>query len=248
MAKPSKPKQNTNTEPAGVPLTGTKADKRLLQALKEDVAPEATPALQFVMDHAKTITTLVVAVVFIAIAAIAYQWNHKKNIEQAQADISAVLTGAEGAEAVAGLEALIPALPSDLMVGVYNEIVLRAEVLDDLPKAAEYWEKIYNETSDPGFKTVAGLGWAKNLIAQEKLEDADSLLGKLAEEADGSMLSQVEMEQAFLAEKMGNLEKSIEIYQVLLNKKTQFSNSFLITQIEQLRQQLDERPPVEQVE
>lgn len=82
MAKPSKPKPSPAAAPAGVPLTGVKADKRLLQALRDDVAPEATPAVQFLLDHAKAIASFVVAIVLVAVVLIGYHWNHKKNIER----------------------------------------------------------------------------------------------------------------------------------------------------------------------
>lgn len=246
MAKSSKPKPNPATEPAGVPLTGIKADKRLLQALKDDVAPEATPAMQFLLDHAKAITYFVIAAVLVAAVLIGYRWNHKKNIEEGQGAIAEALAKKDRAGAISALEALAPDLPSELLVGVYNEIVFRAEAGGDFAKAAAYWEKIYNETPDTSFKTVAGLGWAKSLVALSKFEEARVLLEKLSKESGGAMLYQVEMEQALLAEKMGDLEKSLEIYQNLLSKNTQFSKAFLATQAEELGRKLAERAPAEQ--
>lgn len=248
MAKSYKPKKDTTPtpEPVGIPLTATKADKRLLQALKEDVAPEATPALQFMMDHAKIISTIVIGIVLIAIIGIGYQWNSKRNLEKAQADIAAVLVSNQSEkDIISNLEALIPETPSDLQIAVYNEIVLRLELLEDYPKAAEYWEKIYNQTSDSGFKIVAGFGWAKNLIAQDKLEDARSVLDKLSQQADATILPLVEMEQAILAEKMGDLQRSLEIYQGVLSRNSQFNNPFIAAQIEQISNKLAKSAPAE---
>ena len=246
MAKPSKPKPSPAAAPAGVPLTGVKADKRLLQALRDDVAPEATPAVQFLLDHAKAIASLVVATVLVAVVLIGYHWNHKKNIEEGQIAVADALAKKNGAETISALEALVPGLPSELLVGVYIEIVSRAEAGGNFATAAEYWEKIYNATPDASFKTVAGLGWAKNLVALSRLEDARGLLEKLTKESGGALLYQVEMEQALLAEKMGDLKKSLAIYQDLLSKNTQFSEAFLSAQAEELGRKLAERAPAEQ--
>lgn len=246
MATSSKPKQDTTPEPVGIPLTGTKADKRLLQALKEDVAPEATPALQFLMDHAKIISSIVVGLVLIAIIVIGYQWNVKRNLEKAQIDIStALVSGQNEADIISNLEALIPELPDELQIAAYNEIVFRCELLKDYPKASEYWEKIYDQSSDSGFKVVAGLGWAKNLIVQNKLEDARSVLDNVAKQADVALLPQVEMEQAILAEKMGEPEKSLELYQSLLSRNSRFNKAFIATQIEQINKKLKTSAPAE---
>ncbi|MBQ4132708.1 MAG: hypothetical protein IJD04_03110 [Desulfovibrionaceae bacterium] len=238
MAKLSKPKQNTTPEPVGIPLAGTKADKRLLQALKDDIAPEATPALQFVTEHARVISAIVVGIVLIAVIGIGYKWYHKSTLEDGRMEIAAALQAGDADKVIAALEKAAPALPEELQLSAYSEIVMLAEELKNHDKAAEYWRKIYEGSAESGYKTVAGLGLAKNLVALQKQEEAEKLLDALAASAGESLLPQVQMERAVLAEQMGNYQKSLEIYQVLQSGENIFSKTFLAAQVEALGKKL----------
>lgn len=250
MAKPFKSKSKMTSEPAGIPLTGTKADKRLLQALKDDIAPEATPALQFVTEHARVISAIVVGIVLIAVIGIGYRWHHENTLAAGRAEIAVALQAGNAVDVVAALEKIIPDLPAELQVGAYSEVVIRAEELGNHAQAAEYWQKIYEQTGDSGYKTIAGLGWAKNLLKLEKQEQAEDLLDKLAASAGEALLPQVQMERAILAERLGNYQKSLEIYQTLQKSENFYSDTFLAAQVEQLSEKLTQqtKPTSEAVE
>ena len=244
----AKPKQKITPEPVGIPLTGAKADKRLLQALKEDIAPEATPALQFVTEHARTISGIVVGIVLIAVICIGYKWHHKSTLEAGQAEIATALQAGEAGQVIAALEAIIPNLPEELQLSAFSEIVMRAEGLTEHEKAAEYWQKIYTQASDPGYRTVAGLGLAKNWQALGKQDEAAGLLDTLSATAGESLLPQVQIERAMLAERMGDYQKSLEIYQGLQNSENLYNNAFLGTQIEKLNEKLAQEPQPQEKE
>lgn len=236
MAKPSKSKNDLTPAQSVVP---GKADKRLLQALKEDISPEATPALQFLMDHAKTISSIVIAGVLIAVAIIVYQWNHKNNIAKAKSDVAAILVSKTGADKINALEALLPDVPSEIVAGVYLDMAYTAVGINDPVKAADAWDKVYNSANDPALKAVAGLGKAKALADQGKDAEALVILDTVSSTTDAAMLPQLQMEIAVLAEKSGDLQKSKAAYEALLGTVNSFDKAFIVSQIESLDQRIN---------
>ena len=215
-------------------------DKQLLQALRDDVSPEASPALQFLLDNAKAISTVVVLGIIIAVAVIIYHWNYKKNIEQAKSDIAAVLVSQQGNKRIEALENLLPEVPDQLLDGLYLEMVYTAEEIKEPAKATELWDKIYNHTQDSALKIVAGIGKAKGLAAQDKNAEALALLETLSQTENSALLPQVRMQLAMLAEKTGDLQKSRDTYQLLLINSGEFDKAFLTNQIELLNQKINQ--------
>ena len=244
MAKPSSrntPAKSQNQNQPDSPAQAPASEKQLLQALRDDVSPEASPALQFVLDNAKTIATVVVVGIIIAVAIIIYKWNYKKEIEKARADIAAVIVNQEGEKRIEALEKLLSEVPGELLDGLYLEMVSVAEEIQNHAKAAEFWDKIYNHTSDSALKAVAGIGKAKELAAQNQTTEAVQLLETLSQTADALLVPQIQMQLALLAESSGDLEKSRAAYEALLINSGEFDKVFIASQIEVLNQKINQK-------
>ena len=244
MAKPSSrvdpAKSQKQSQPID-PAQSSASEKQLLQALRDDVSPEASPALQFVLDNAKAIATVVVVGIVIAVAIIVYKWNYKKEVEKYKADVAAVMISQEGNNRIEALEKLLPEVPDELLDGVYLEIVSVAEEIKAHAKAAEFWGKIYNHTKDSSLKAVAGIGEAKELAAENKTAEAVQLLENLTQSADALLVPQVQMELALLAESAGDLQKSRAAYEALLLNSGEFDKTFIASQIEILNQKINQK-------
>ena len=244
MAKPSSridpAKSQKQSQPID-PAQSSASEKQLLQALREDVSPEASPAVQFVLDNAKAIATVVVVGIIIAVAIIVYKWNYKKEIEKARTDIAAVMISQEGSKRIEALQKLLPEVPDELLDGVYLEIASGAEEIQDHKIAAEFWDKIYNHTKDSALKAVAGIGSAKELAAQNKTAEAIKLLENLTQTADALLVPQIQMQLAVLAQSAGDLQKSKTAYEALMLNSGEFDKTFIASQIEILNQKINQK-------
>lgn len=225
-------------------------DNRLLQNMRSEVSPEATPLLQFLTDNVKTIASVIVGLVLIVAAVVLYQWKEAENKAEAQSKIAAVILSTEGAGRIKALEALVPEVPAELVPSIYLEIAYTAEQAQDDAKAAETWAKLYASTSDQPLKIAAAVGRANALLAMNKNPEAIVVLEEvlaLPEYADhkaaSGMVAQAQMSLAIAAARVGDLQKSKAAYEALLPEATGLEKDFLSRQINMLDKKLAEQAP-----
>lgn len=227
-----------------------KSDNRLLQNMRNEVSPEATPFLQFLTDNVKTIASVIVGLVLIVAAVVFYQWKEAENKAEAQAKISAVIVSTEGAGRIKALEALIPEMPADLVASIYLEIAYTAEQAQDNAKAAETWAKLYALTSDHPLKIAAAVGRANALLAMNKNSEALLVLEAVlalpeyaGNKTASGMVAQAQTSLAIAAARVGDLQKSKAAYEALLPEATGLEKDFLSRQINALDKKLAEQAP-----
>ena len=179
----------------------------LIGSIQGEVAAEASPMLQFLIDHARLIALGVV----LFIAAIIGFWFYSSNQESAKAEqrlaFGRLVTGKTGAERVAALEEYVKTAPESLRPAAWFAIAEAAGQEKDYAKAYAAWEQI--SKLDASIRITAVMSMAQTLAEQDKNAEALALLESVSGNLGPHDIVNVNGRIAILAENLGKFDRAI---------------------------------------
>ena len=186
----------------------------VLTTLQSEVASEASPMLQFLVSHARTIV-IGILLFIVAIAGYwVYSWQAGKQDAVAARDLGGILILSDAGQRLSKLEAYLPSAPKALKGTVLFAMMESAAQLKDYPKLQAVWQAIGD--LDPNLKTTAALGTASALAEQGKYKEAAAALNGLDLGANTIDALLVNTQIAAYAEAASDYDRAIAACDTLL--------------------------------
>lgn len=179
----------------------------LLGSLQGEVGTEAAPMLQFVLDHVRTIATVVGLLVLVVVIAGGWRWYARHSFQAAQGDLGRILVTTQGADRLAALEAFVAGAPSSVRNAVLLEEAAVAMELGDNDRAAKAYAGLAGD--EGGIGIVAALSQAGALLVSGKAEEALVVLDRAEAAAPEVSRNLVRMQVAVAAEAAGKLDRAL---------------------------------------
>lgn len=146
----------------------------VMSTLQDEVAPEASPILQFLIDHARLIALAVVVFIVAIFGYWLYARNEAARIAEEQIHFGKVIQGKAGAERVTALDAFIQTAPESLKPAAWFALAEAALEAENHEKVYEAWKNIAG--IDPAIRVTATVAMADALVKMGKTPDALTLL------------------------------------------------------------------------
>ena len=201
----------------------------LMGSLQGEVAAEASPMLQFLIDHARLIA---IGVVLFIVAILGY-WVYASNQQSAKAEqqleFGRLVTGKTGAARIAALEEYMKTAPASLHSAAWFAIAETAQQEKDYAKAYTAWEQIAKV--DPSIRITATLAMAQALVEQGKDAEALKLLDSISSGLGVNDLVNVNSRIAILAENLGQYDRAIAACEVITSNPSVGDTSFWVQKI-----------------
>jgi predicted negative regulator of RcsB-dependent stress response len=179
----------------------------LIGSIQGEVAAEASPMLQFLIDNTRYI---VLGIILFIIAIVGY-WLYTSNVENTRAErqleFGRLLIGKTGPERITALEEYLKTAPSSLHAAAWFAIAEAAQMEQDYPKTYQAWEQIAK--LDPEIKVTATLAMAQSLEEQKKDQAALDLLDSISSGLNSADQYNVNTRITILAENLGNYDRAI---------------------------------------
>lgn len=190
----------------------------LLNSLHEEVAEEAEPALQFVLQHAKAIGAALVAVVAIVAGYGVYDYNANTALQTAYSELGDIVVNHDAANRVQSLESFLAKAPNNVKQAVRFELVNALLAQKKYEEAASVWDSLA-AAHGSDIAVIATMGKAHSLALAGKVTEAVSVYETLLTSVHESYKGIVQLALAPLAEKAGNVERALALYEELAKKQ-----------------------------
>jgi tetratricopeptide (TPR) repeat protein len=179
----------------------------LIGSIQGEVATEASPLLQFLIDHAR----LIVLGVLLFLLAIGGYWlydaRQTRLRDELRLEFGRLITSRHGQDRLAALEEYLKTAPSALHAAAWFAMAETAREVRDSAREYAAWERI--AALDPSLRVTATLAMAEALAAQEKRREALDLLEALVPGLPSQDSSAVNERLVFLAESLGDFDRAI---------------------------------------
>ena len=188
----------------------------LIDSLQSEVATEASPMMQFLVNHARTIA-LGIVVFIVAIAGYwVYSWNSGKQQTAALQELGRVIVIADASERLKALDAYLASAPAATKNAVLFAQAEAAQELKDYARAYSAWEAI--SKIDPTVKVTGTFGMVQALIAQEKYKEALGLLEGISSKTNVADVVNVNSQIIVIAENLGDYKRAIAACDTILSQ------------------------------
>ena len=205
----------------------------LIGSIQEEVAAEASPMLQFLIDHARIIA---LGVVLFIIAIVGY-WFYASKMERVKAEqeleFGRLVTGKTGAARIAALEEYLKTAPKELHASAWFAIAEAAGQEKDYVKAYAAWEQIAK--LNPSIRITATLAMAQALSDQDKNAEALKLLDSVSGNLGLNDIVNVNSRIAILAENLGQYDRAIAACEAITANPSVGDTTFWTQKIASLR-------------
>lgn len=179
----------------------------IVDSLQSEVAPEASPLLTFLFNHARHIALLLV----LFILCIGGYWIYLSKAEQRQQEeslaLGKIIVIADTAQRYAALQDFLKSAPESVRREALYASMDAANQLHDLPKLHDAWKAI--EAADSSMKVSARLGMSGALAEQGKYKEALAPLEEIAPTLEGQNVILVNTRIAAFAELAGDYSRAI---------------------------------------
>ncbi len=189
----------------------------LVDSIQAEIAPEISPLLKFIVKYGRKIGLVFLLFILAAGGVGIWETFSSGRDQKAQIVLGKVLAVSDPAARLKGLEELLPSAGSDMKIAVLLPIAETALALKDYPKAAAAWQEVSGLAEEP-FKSVALWGYGSALALSGKEAEALPVFEKLAQNTGNMPATRLmsNLRVAGLAESLGQLDKSIAVYEGLL--------------------------------
>lgn len=186
----------------------------LLDSLQSEVAPEASPLLNFLMKHTRII---ILAFVLIVVAIGGYMYyshkTHTASLSQQQ-ELGKILVIADPVARLTGLENYLIGAPASLKNQTMLAIIQSAMELNNTGKVLEMWERLGKE--DKNFSYLSAIGTASALADTGKYAEAMTIYEGLLPQAAVSERPLINRSILNYAEILGDTKRAIQACEALL--------------------------------
>lgn len=186
----------------------------VMSTLQEEVAPEASPVLQFLIDHAR----IIAAGVVIFIAAIAGYWIYERNEASREAEeqihFGKVIQGKAAQERITALEEFLKTAPASLKPAAWFALAQAAQETGDHAKVYEAWQNI--ATVDASIRITALVAMADAMVETGKTPEALTLLEGARKDLSAADLQSINSRIAVLAENIQDYPRAIAACEAII--------------------------------
>jgi tetratricopeptide (TPR) repeat protein len=217
------------------------ATPSLIGSIQGEVATEASPLLQFLIDRAR----LIVLGVLLFLLAIGGYWlydaRQTRLRDELRLEFGRLLTSRHGQDRLAALEEYLKTAPSALHAAAWFAIAETAREVRDPVREYAAWERIAG--LDPSMRLTATLAMAEALTAQEKRREALNLLESMVPGLSSRDSAALNERIAFLAESVGDFDRAIVACETVMAGESPAGNAgFWARKIALLRQKALKSP------
>ncbi len=142
----------------------------LLGQIGTEIAPEAGPALDFILTHIKAICIAFGGLVLLVVCIATYSWFSAKALEENRVALGMIVATEQGAAKVEKLEAFAKAASGSLVNSAWYEMAKAAFELQDYDRAAQGYEALAAQGGKSA--VIAVLGLAQIRLKQGRPSDA----------------------------------------------------------------------------
>ncbi len=212
----------------------------LLSTLESEMSEDIHPLLQKITDNLRVIGLVIAAVVLVVgvYSGVTIYQDHAA--EKSREQFSTILSQPDGQGKLTALEAFLSQAPSSMQQGVRLEMARLAMEIE----AFEPAEKVWNQAARPGtteLQVAANLGRATSLSPAGKPGEALDILEELLDKSPDSFKALVLSEMAPTAEKAGNLERAVSVYEEIKSMTPEENHLFFNHKIDQLNNKIATR-------
>lgn len=207
--------------------------------IQSEVPVEAAPLLQFIMRHVKLVVGVVLLLIAGIIATGVYQWRSSQSLREAELALGKVLSGSTtGVARITALEELEKRVPDAMRIGLWLEVAMVAQQVDNYAKAADAFARV-GQMDKGALGIVSTLNQADMLLKAGESGKALAVLEPLGQNTPESMRFIVQESIAAAAESAGNIKRAIEAYQALLATERVQDAPFYKARVASLQAALD---------
>ncbi|SHN51696.1 tetratricopeptide repeat protein [Desulfovibrio litoralis] len=219
MSEPNKKSKNGElTATAPIEQTNT-TERTLLDAIRTETAPEATPFFMFFVNNAKLLIGILSVFIIILVGVGIFEYTAKNALEKSQQELRLILQKADDTEKAKQLESFINTAPAGVLLHANLALAQAYENLQDYQKATNAWQKV-SQLSDAPMKYQAIIGEASDLSAIGEHKKALELIEKsltTLNNQDSPYQIALKALLADIAERSGDKELAIKTLQGLLD-------------------------------
>lgn len=189
----------------------------LLDSIQSEVSKEASPMLEFLVNHARKIFIFLAALIVLIIVVGVFNYSAGNKQREAEEALGKILVMPESSSKLAALEEFSLGAPKDMQTAVFMAIAHSAVLQNNMEKAVEAWGKVA-ASADAPTRFAAGIAQATALAAQDKVEEAIIQLETLLVSAPAEAKSMINAQIVDLAERSGNWDKAIAASDAILTQ------------------------------
>ena len=187
----------------------------VFSTLQSEVAAEASPMLQFLIMHARSIVIGILLFIVAIVAYWVYSWQADKQKAADAKELGTILTIIEAGQRANRLEAYLVSSPQSLKATAWFALIESARQLQDYPRVHNAWQALGK--LDPALKIPAGMGMASALAAQNKFKEALVALDSISAQLSQADAFIVNTHVALYAEVAGDYDRARAACDILLN-------------------------------
>lgn len=186
--------------------------------ISAEISREAAPLWNFVLNNAKALAGMVVALILIIIGYAGWQWRQESNLEKNQYALGRFSVMQDTPAKVAELNRFAAAAPKGILVAANLELARSAIAIQDWGQAAEAYKAILNSEKDSPTLAVTKANYASVLLQQGNATEALAQIEAALPDADNDLQLIYLQLIAEAAEAANNIERAISAYEELESK------------------------------
>lgn len=191
-------------------------EQTLLGGIRDEVAPENAPLLQFITRHASTIAGLTLTLLLILGGWAVWNWYHGGKQKEAREELARINMELKGKDRDAALSKLAADAPDGVKLFIYLSLGQSAQENGDPILAADAYAKAAQIDGDGALGLTAALGSVGSLLMQGKYPQALALLRELeAKLPEASRSTELKQMLAEAAAKAGQPDLALKTYREL---------------------------------
>lgn len=190
------------------PAQGPADSPNLFGSLQTEVAVEAAPVLQFIVDNIRVIAAVLAALVLATIGTGGYRWYAAKTLQEAQGELGMIIVTKAGKERLDALDAFVTRAPASMRNAALLEVARVAMEQKDTARATAAFARLAAEdTGATGM--MATLARADVLVSEGKSAEALPDLDRLENTVPEPVRNVVRSAIVRAAEGAGNIERAL---------------------------------------
>lgn len=186
----------------------------LLDSLQSEVSHEASPLLQFITKHARTIVIIFVLFIVAIIANWIYSRYARSATMERRMDVGKILVMTDHNARMAALDKYLETSPKEMRTQILFAVMESAIATENFEKASTIWLELGKEKK--GLDFLSKMGAAQAFAAQEKYSEAIGIYEGLVEKAKDQQKEIINREILSLSELSGNLVRAVQACEALL--------------------------------
>lgn len=186
----------------------------VLSTLQAEVSAEASPMLQFLARHARSIVIVFLLFIAAIIGYWVYSWQSGKQTSADIRELGSLLIITDPTTRLSKLDDYLRSAPEKMRPSAWFAALEAAREAGNQEKVRSAWQAI--ATLDAKLGNMAALGTASSLASQDKYQEAAAVLAKAVAGAKGAEAALLNMQLVLYAEVAGDYKRALEACDALV--------------------------------